>query len=180
MEMNHFPFGGARKMILGDGWYGGGTPILEKEKTIEDYLEVIKVNLMKKQDTIDYLRESIQTVKDEKYASEEMQKMKAKLEEAKEENRLGFPMTKGQAEAVREWRKEHELKVHKNISGYHGVSGGGYSFIFYPTAIGTSGVCRCSICHNKALKQAWEDGEYTKYHDFMKEYGGEFEFQELG
>ena len=28
----------------------------------------------------------------------------------------------------------------------HGASGGGYSYTFYPTAIGCSGVIRCDNC----------------------------------
>lgn len=182
LDANKFPWNKEKNMRFEDGWYGGGTPILEKEQTIDNYLQVIKENLIRKEKTINSLRETIKTVRDEKYASEEMQKMQEEVKQAKHNLHNGFPITDEEWKSIKEWRHNHDVTVHKNPQGYHGVSGGGFTYIFYPTAIGTAGVCRCGACHRKALREACKDGEYDekKYLSLMREWHGEYEFQELG
>lgn len=169
-------------MAHSDGWYGGGIPVLSREETINDYLEAIKYNLLRKESHIESLRKSLKEVRDEKYASEEMQKMVKELEEIKADLRRGFSITEGESELIRNWRRNHETTVHMNPKGYHGVSGGGYVYKFYPTAIGTSGVCQCTACHRRAVNEACRDGAYDAdvYNRYMKAWGGEIEFQELG
>lgn len=164
-----------------DGWFGGGIPILSREETIDEYLENIKYNLLQKESRINSLQDSIKKITDEKYASEEMQKMKNQLEEARADLHRGFSITEGENDLIYNWKREHETTRHMNPKGYHGVSGGGYVYKFYPTAIGTSGVCQCTSCYRKAIVEACKEGVYNVdiFNKCMKEWGGEIEFQEL-
>lgn len=175
---------------MSDGWFGGGRrsmiPILRREETIDEYLDVIKQNLLKSAADNEMLRAELNTIKKEAYASEEMQKMKARLEEMQADYYRGFPISEEESKAISEWKKKHDTTEHKNPKGYHGCSGGGYEYNFYPTAIGTSGVCICSTCRSKAIRYAAnnstiEEGYNSKfYKEYMKKHNGEFEFQELG
>lgn len=42
------------------------------------------------------------------------------------------------------------------------MSGGGYEYNFYPTAIGTSGVCICSTCRSKAIRYVANNSTIVK------------------
>lgn len=170
---------------MGDGWFGGMVPVLKTEETIDEYLFAIKKNLLSKEDTIEHLREQLKVAKDEAYASQEMQKMKNELLEMKNAYHRGFPISEAELEAIAEWQKNHDATEHNNPKGYHGCSGGGYVYEFYPTAIGTAGSCICAACRNNAHRWAViadDTGGYNSkaYRDYMKEHNGEFEFQELG
>lgn len=61
---------------MSDGWFGGGRrsmiPILRREETIDEYLDVIKQNLLKSAADNEMLRAELNTIKKEAYASEEM------------------------------------------------------------------------------------------------------------
>lgn len=92
-----------------------------------------------------YLREELNKVKDEKYKDNELQKMKQELKTMREEYYRGFPISKVEEEKIHEFMKKHD-EIHGN---YHGCSGGGFTYIFYPTALGTSGVIRCDRCKEK-------------------------------
>lgn len=89
-----------------------------------------------------YLMEELNKVKDEKYKDNELQKMKHELKTMRKEYHRGFPISKTEEEKIKEFMKKHN-EIH---GGYHGCSGGGFTYIFYPTAIGTSGVVRCDLC----------------------------------
>lgn len=89
-----------------------------------------------------YLMEELNKVKDEKYKDNELQKMKRELKTMRKEYHRGFPISKTEEEKIKEFMKKHN-EIH---GGYHGCSGGGFTYIFYPTAIGTSGVVRCDLC----------------------------------
>ena len=142
------------------------------------------------------LNEEIQRVsdenarlKDEHYKDEELQAMKTKMEEAiakKDEIwhdcLRGFPISESEQEQINNWMKKHDTEEHKNPKQYHGCSGGDFSYEFYPTAIGTSGVIICDCCRRRAYDAAYAKGSYDRdaYQTYMKEHNGEFEFQELG
>ena len=89
-----------------------------------------------------YLMEQLNKVKDEKYKDNELQKMKNELNTMRKEYYRGFPISKAEEEKINEFIKKHN-EIH---GSYHGCSGGGFTYIFYPTAIGTSGVIRCDLC----------------------------------
>jgi plasmid stabilization system protein ParE len=158
-------------------WFAGGIPYLKDEKDIDEALNVIKENLTRARKTEKELREQLKEAKDAAYASKEMSEMKAELEKIRTELHLGFPMTAAENKAVALWQAKHDAEVHNNPNQYHGCSGGGYTFEFYPTAIGTAGICVCDRCNHKAIINATSMSEYRT---LMKECGGSFEFQELG
>ena len=158
-------------------WFGGGIPYLKDEKDIDEALNVIKENLTRARKTEKELREQLKEAKDAAYASKEMSEMKAELEKMRTELHLGFSMTAAENKAVALWQAKHDAEMHNNPNQYHGCSGGGYSFVFYPTAIGTAADCVCDRCQAKAIANAKNMKEYNT---LMKEYNGSFEFQELG
>lgn len=167
-------------MFSGDYWggYNGQNyDGMSKEETIDRFCFNIKANIMTREETIQRLRDELKAAKDETYASEEMQRMKEELERMKEAYYRGFPISEKEQEQIRAWQRKHDAVAHSNTKHYHGT-GGGYSYIFYPTAIGTSGVIRCDVCAARARKEAFIDGEL--FREKIKELNGEFEFQRMG
>lgn len=123
-------------------------------------LETIRKANEKKDETIEYQRETIRKLKEEYSKDEEIQKLQAELDAAKESIRYGFPITKEQQEAIEAWKRKHEEEVHglKTLDDRlraGGACGGSYSYHFQPCSLGVSGVIRCHC-------------------------GAEFEFQEIG
>ena len=128
-------------------------------------------------------------LKDEHYKDEELQAMKTKMEEAIAKRDeiwhdclRGFPISENEQTQINNWMKKHDAEEHKNSEQYHGCSGGGFSYEFYPTAIGTSGVIVCDCCRKRAYDAAYAKGSYDRdaYQKYMKEHNSKFEFQELG
>lgn len=62
--------------------------------------------------------------------------------ELKDYRKRGFCLTKKQKEAADKWWKNHCENNHKNAS--FGVNGGGRTFLFTPTSIGTVVELQCS------------------------------------
>ena len=126
---------------------------------LEECLRAIRVRNSDDENRIKYLEEENKKLKEDNYKDTELQNIKQQLEKMKKDYWRGFPISEDEEESIEEWKKKHDEKVH----GYtkemrmkaEGVSGGRYSYRFCPTALGTSGVIRCSC-------------------------GAEFEFQEIG
>lgn len=156
--------------------------LVQKEEDIDKLCTLIKGNLMRHMENAERWRKEMLTAREEAYASEEMQKMKKRLKEMESDYYRGFPISESESKAISEWKKEHDTKEHRNPNQYHGCSGGGYSYEFYPTAIGTSGVCICGTCRRLARDAVYKTGKYDAeaYKKYMKDHNGEFEFQELG
>ena len=91
--------------------------------------------------------------------------------------RRGFPISAKESEAISAWKKEHDANEHGNPNQYHGASGGGYNYEFYPTGIGTFSRCVCSSCSNRAFREA--EGDIKKYENLLKQYKGVFEFDDV-
>ena len=77
--------------------------------------------------------------------------MKEQLDKMKEKYHNVFYITKKEDADIREWKEKHEKEVHGletplQRMNAHGASGGGYSYMFYPTAIGCAGVVKCNAC----------------------------------
>lgn len=172
---------------MGDG-NGGLCPVLRTEKNIDNYLNTIKRNLLSKEDTIEYQRKLIKELKDEAYANTELAKMKVELDEMKEDYYRGFPISKKDAENIKNWKKQHDEKEHNNPGQYHGVSGGGYIYEFVPTAIGTFCSCICDRCRIRAhIEAATADTPVVKktgydksvYNEYIEKHNAEFGFGEM-
>lgn len=119
--------------------------------TTDEIIRAIKQRNEDNLQTINRLEEENEKLKEEIWKDEELQKMRQELEDMREEYYRGFPISKKEDESIKEWIKEHEAKVHgldtleKRMKAA-GVSGGGYTYKFYPTAIGTSGEIICNRC----------------------------------
>ena len=112
-------------------------------------------------DICEKLKEENRKLKDEVWKDKKLQDMKEQLDKMKSDYNRGFNITEEEETAIKEWKKKHEEDVHGLMTPMarlkaQGASGGRYSYIFYPTAIGCSGVIRCDAC------------------------GEEFEFYEIG
>ena len=79
----------------------------------------------------DYLRKEIEKVKSEKYADEELSKMKEEYERMKNDYYRGFPISEKEDKKIHEWI-EGQMKKNSSI-------GGRFRYEFIPTGIGTVG-----------------------------------------
>ena len=136
------------------GWsYEGDMKITipYSEEEVVELVRPIERSIVRMLKNNQRLEETIEKLKSEAYKDEELAMWKSRCEKAEADARRGFPISEKEDAAIKKWTEEHE-KIHP---GGHGCSGGKYSYHFVPTAIGTSGVIKCSC-------------------------GAEFEFQEIG
>ena len=99
-----------------------------------------------------YLTKEIEKVKSEKYADEELSKLKSEYDKMKSDYYRGFPISEEEDKNINEWIKKQQEKN----PGSGGTAGGRFTYRFTPTGLGTVG---------------------TIIDDFT---GDEFTFQELG
>lgn len=146
---------------------GNKLPLLEDEADINEYLSVIKYNLLHKEKLTQKLREQLKDAKDEAYKDKELTAARDAIREMNEKLSHSFEVTKDEWDAIHEWQQHH---------GH-----GDFVYEFYPTSIGTIGTCYCTTCRNKAYNLATEN--YTldreRYKKLLKEYDASFDFQEL-
>lgn len=172
------------KMLMGEK----NIPLLSCEEDIAEAFESIKENILWYKSMADRLREKVNYLESENYKDEELQKMKAQLEKIQENYRRGFPITKEEFDDINKWKKNHDATEHGNVDGYHGAIGGGYTYEFIPTSIGSFGTCFCSICKNKAMiagatanTPAAKKNGFDKevYNDYLEKHNGSFDFQDI-
>lgn len=159
------------------GFYPGAIPALSTEEDVDKYLNTLKVNFERKRTLEQKLRDRIKELEDEHYKDKRLQEMKEQLESARADARRGFPISAKEEQAISAWKTEHDTNEHGNPNQYHGASGGGYSYEFYPTGIGTFSRCICSSCSNRAFREA--EGDIKKYENLLKQYKGVFEFDDV-
>lgn len=159
------------------GFYPGCVPALNTDEDVEKYLNTLKVNFERKRNLEQQLRNRIQELEDKHYKDKRLQEMKEQLETARADARRGFSISVKESEAIAAWKEEHDTNEHGNPNQYHGASGGGYSYEFYPTGIGTFSRCICSSCSNRAFREA--EGDMRKYENLLKQYKGVFEFDDV-
>ena len=170
------------KMLIGEK----NVPLLSCEKDIAEAFESIKESILWYKSIADRLREKVNYLESENYKDEELQNMKAQLEKIQEDYRRGFPITKEESDNITKWKKNHDATEHGNVDGYHGAIGGGYTYEFIPTSIGSFGTCFCNICKNKAIiagatanTPAAKKNGFDKevYNDYLEKHNGSFDFQ---
>ena len=98
---------------------------------------------------IKYLEEENRKLKEEYNKDEEIQKMKSEVEKMQKDYWRGFPITEDEENAIKEWRKKHDVEVHGLTTSRmrmkaEGCCGGRYSYKFVPTSISTIGYIECS------------------------------------
>ena len=110
---------------------------------LEESFESIRQHILSVEQANKGLREGLETLRDEKWKDKELQHWKEVAENALAELHRGFGIDQKEADAIRAWKKEHEKEFH-NGSSYRGAIGGGYTYEFVPTSIGTIGTIKCS------------------------------------
>ena len=117
--------------------------------SIDEYCEELKNEFDRKENLIQSLREENKKLKEGIWEKEEVAFYKKRYKEMEERYYRGFPISKEEQKEIEEWKDKHEREVHKADTfekklALHGVSGGRYTYIFTPTALGTSGEIQCS------------------------------------
>ena len=108
---------------------------------LEDSFESIRLHIESLEDKVEHLSKENARLCDEKFRDNEIQRLKEKLREAREDNWRGFPITKEESEKINQWQKKHFEECHSDA---HSTIGGYFTFHFTPTSIGTFGTCECS------------------------------------
>ena len=83
----------------------------------------------------DYLKKEIEKVKSEKYADEELSRLKSEYDRMKSDYYRGFPISEEEDKNIKEWIKNQQ----KKNPGIGGAAGGRFTYKFTPTGLGTSG-----------------------------------------
>ena len=104
---------------------------------LEECFRAIACRDADKSKRIEYLEQQVKELKDEHYKDKRLQEMSEKLEQVRADARRGFPLSVEESNAITAWKAKHDTLRHNNPKQYHGASGGGYSYEFYPTGIGT-------------------------------------------
>jgi hypothetical protein len=107
------------------------------QKVYDHYRDVCNTN--------DYLRKEIEKVKSEKYADEELSKMKSEYEKMKSDYYRGFPVSEKEGKKIKEWMNK---QIEKNPSTC-GAIGGRFRYEFIPTGVGTAGTIIDSFTGDK-------------------------------
>ena len=138
------------------------------------------------------LREANTALKSEQYAKDEVSRMKSEYDRMRKDYFRGFPISKAEDEAIAVWQTAHTEKIHKATTSrqklaLEGASGGRWSYVFVPTSLGVSGVCRCDSCYSKMmdkyreyLKKEHKNYDYGVLKEMREVFDVEFEFQEIG
>ena len=83
----------------------------------------------------DYLKKEIEKVKSEKYADEELSRLKSAYDKMKSDYYRGFPISEEEDKNIKEWKKNQQ----KKSPGIGGAAGGRFTYKFTPTGLGTVG-----------------------------------------
>lgn len=82
------------------------------------------------------LQKRLRELEDEKWADNAIQEMKTKYDQMMKDYYRGFPISEKEQAIIDAWMKDH---IHPS-----GAIGGGHTYCFTPTGIGTFGEVRCS------------------------------------
>lgn len=110
---------------------------------LEESFESIRQHILSVERANEGLQDALEALRDEKWKDKELQHWKEVADNALDELHHGFGINQKEHDAIRAWMKEHEKNFHGGNS-YRGAIGGGYSYEFIPTSIGTIGNIRCS------------------------------------
>ena len=82
-----------------------------------------------------YLTKEIEKVKSEKYADEELSRLKSEYDKMKSDYYRGFPISEEEDKNIKDWIKNQQEKN----PGSGGAAGGRFTYRFTPTGLGTVG-----------------------------------------
>lgn len=111
----------------------------ETKRTLEQLTDSVEQD----ERCLDKLREENRKLRDEYDKDADIAVLKSEIADLQEDLRRGFRISKAEKAAIEDWMEEHEIEKHSGVH-FRGCSGGGYQYIFAPTAIGTYATVRCS------------------------------------
>lgn len=151
-----------------------------RDRKFTEAIDIVQMLFETANEEIRNLKAELSALKEEKWKDEELQKMQNELKAARSDMSRGFPITKDELEQINKWKKLHDTEIHNNPDGYHGTAGGGYTYEFYPTGIGTFASCYCNTCREKARRLAYTNGNFDSkvYNDYIRIHNAECSFQE--
>lgn len=164
------------------GTYQGETyDVITKKEHLEELFRCIEANILTRQKEIDRLHEELKYTKDEAYKDKELAELKAQNDKLWETLRHSYIVEEDEYNKICEWQKKHDEIEHKEMGNHRGAVGGGYSYVFYPTSIGTFWHCECDICKRKAMDAAYASGTYNGevYKKYMEEHNGQINFDDV-
>lgn len=144
-------------------------------KMAEEALDSVRKMVSGLRRKVEKAEHDVEALRAENWKDEQLLAMRRSMQEAVDDMNRGFPITKSELDSIYTWMKQHDTFVHNNPHQYHGASGGGFEFVFYPTGIGTAGDCICSSCKSSCISQFG-----AKWYQKCVDMGGVFEFQKLG
>ena len=155
--------------------------VITKKEDLEELFRCIEANILTKQKEIDRLREELKRTKDETYKDKELANLKAQNDELWETLRHSYIVEEDEYNKICDWQRKHDEIEHKEMGNHRGAVGGGYSYVFYPTSIGTLWHCECDICKRKAMDAAYASGTFDQkiYKKYMDEHNGQINFNDL-
>ena len=145
------------------------------EEEVNKKLDEIRGQFARANKLNEQLSEENYRLRDEHFKEKELAEMGKILEQMRADYWRGFPISEEEEKKINEFQKEHDTNFHSNPTQYHGVSGGGYEYVFYPTGLGTIGYCICSECKSRAIKEMG-----ANWWSKMKEWGSFVEFGDFG
>lgn len=109
------------------------------EKDIENYLFVLKKNMLDDKAAINRLKKENARMKEKVYATEAMRSLQEENNKLRKAlNFFGFSHIE-RLKDVAEWQSNHVREKHNNSSEY-------FEYIIEPTYLGSSCVCKCKQC----------------------------------
>ena len=144
---------------------------------LEECFRAIACRDADKSKRIEYLEQQVKELKDEHYKDKRLQELTEELNKVRADARRGFLISAKEDEAIAAWKKKHDTERHNNPQMYHGCSGGGYTYEFYPSGLGTFYKCVCSSCERKAFLEA--AGDVKKYNTLLNEWNAFINFDDL-
>ena len=104
-----------------------------------EIIDELKMSIEYKDTYINHLEKELEEAKSETFKDETIKKLQEENKRLKDELYLGFPVTKEEYERVQDWIGKWKAKHHYTLKDA-GSIGGGFTYKFIPTSIGTSGV----------------------------------------
>ena len=110
------------------------------KSTIQEYAQ-----LEERVESLTQEQQKLQNKLNDRFAvDKEIARLNEVIDEQREYLRFGFGVTRQENEVITAWIKKHNLENHGSEYVNRGAIGGGVTYIFAPTSIGTVGKIRCS------------------------------------
>ena len=103
----------------------------------DEIIEELSASINRIKNNVEYWNKKYDDAVSETYKDSELQRLKKELEDLRSERYFGFEITKEEHDAIESW-KDDWFKRKRGGDKYMGAAGGGFTYKFHPTGIGTS------------------------------------------